>query len=380
MRVADVIEAVEAFAPPSLAEDWDPVGLQVGSPQAELDGPVLLTIDLTEAVLAEAVAMNARAIIAYHPPIFEPLRQLTDRTPRQRIVLGAIQSNIAIYSPHTALDAAPGGVTDWLCEGLSGGAGGKGADAIAGDCRALTAHTTGQTCKIVTFVPPSDVERVRDAMASCGAGVIGAYRACSFTTKGFGTFFGDESTAPAVGETGRLERLEEVRLEMVCAPKAVPLAVEALRRFHPYEEPAIDVYELAGVPQRGVGPGRKLVLDQPATARTLAERLRAHLPESRIKLALPEADVAVSTLGVVPGSGASFARSAREQGAELMVTGEMKHHDIVACLHAGLGVLLAGHTNTERGYLPRFADMLRESLPKLDVRVSVQDRDPLESI
>ncbi len=378
MQVADIVRAIEAIAPPSLAESWDAVGLQVGSPQSELDGPVLLTIDLTEAVLAEAVAMSARAIVSYHPPIFEPLRQITDRTPRQRIVFGAIEAGIAIYSPHTALDAAPGGVTDWLCEGLSGGGAEEGGGEIAGDCRALIPHAQGQTSKIVTFVPADALDRVRDSMASCGAGVIGAYRACSFSTTGQGTFFGDDSTNPAVGETGRFERVDELRLEMTCAPRAVALAVEALRQFHPYEEPAIDVYDLAAIPVRGVGPGRKLVLDQPATAKTLADRLRDHLPKSRIQLALPDEDVEVSTLGVVPGSGASLARCAREQGVEILVTGEMKHHDIIACLHAGLGVLLAGHTNTERGYLPRLASRLKDSLPGLDVRVSKRDQDPLQ--
>lgn len=376
MRVADLIGAIEAFAPPTLAESWDAVGLQVGSPASQISGPVFLTIDLTELVLEEAISQKASAIISYHPPIFEPLRQITDRTPRQRIVLNAIQAGIAIYSPHSALDATSGGMTDWLCEGLSGGSPGH----IAGDCRALTPHRSNATFKIVTFVPAEAAERVRDAMASSGAGVIGAYKACSFSAPGTGTFFGDDSTDPSVGESGRLERVQEVRLEMVCAPKAVALAIEALRAFHPYEEPAIDVYELAGVPRRGVGPGRKLVLDQPATARELAERLRGHLIEARLQLALPEADIPVRTIGVVPGSGASLARAAREQGAELFVTGEMKHHEILASLHAGMGVLLAGHTNTERGYLPRFADRLRASLPGLDVRIATRDHDLLHPL
>jgi dinuclear metal center YbgI/SA1388 family protein len=376
MRVADLIQAIEAFAPPTLAESWDAVGLQVGSPASPLNGPVLLTIDLTEPVLEEAIALKASVIVSYHPPIFEPLRQVTDRTPRQRIVLGAIQAGIAIYSPHTALDAAQGGVTDWLCEGLSGGTPGS----IAGDCRALVPHSTRVTSKIVTFVPAEAADRVRDAMASSGAGAIGSYRVCSFSSPGQGTFFGAEGTDPAVGESGRFETVDEVRLEMICSPKAVPLAVEALRHFHPYEEPAIDVYELAGVPRRGVGPGRKLVLDQPVTAGELAERLRGHLIEARLQYALPDVDIPVRTIGVVPGSGASLARLAREQGAELFVTGEMKHHEILASLHAGMGVLLAGHTNTERGYLPRFAERLRSTLTDLDVRIATRDHDLLHQL
>ncbi len=373
--VDDLITAIESFAPASLAEPWDKVGLQVGSGLRKLDGPVVLTIDLTEAVLAEAVGLKASAIVAYHPPIFEPLTRVTDRTPRQRIILGAIQHEIAVYTPHTALDAAPGGVTDWLCEGLSGGKPGE----MHGDCRALTPHENAGLCKIVTFVPESAVEKVRNALAANGAGAIGGYKVCSFGVRGTGTFFGGEGTKPAVGEAGRIEHVEETRLEMVCPPPAVALAVEALRRFHPYEEPAIDVYSLEGVPERRTGAGRRLVLDRPARVGELASRLRAHLgPEARVQVGFAgDEDALVTTIGVVPGAGASLARLAHEQGCQVFVTGEMRHHDVVASRHAGLSVVLAGHTNTERGYLPRLGERLRGMLDGVGVEIASSDCDPL---
>src|SRR5689334_12479162 len=120
MRVQDLAAIMQQIAPLEYAEEWDRVGLLVGDSSRELRSPVLLTIDLTEAVLAEAISAGANAIIAYHPPIFEPLNRVTDSTPRQRVVLRAIEAQIAIYSPHTSLDAVPGGISDWLCEGLSG--------------------------------------------------------------------------------------------------------------------------------------------------------------------------------------------------------------------------------------------------------------------
>lgn len=375
--VAELIAAIERFAPPEFAEPWDKVGLHVGSAQRSLDGPVLLTIDLTEPVLAEAIDHRASAIIAYHPPIFEPLNRVTDGTPRQRIVLRAIEHRIAIYSPHTALDAAEGGVTDWLCEGLSGGGPGE----VRGDCRALTAHEGPGSCKIVTFVPEPHAEAVRNALASSGAGIIGDYRVCSFSARGRGTFLGLEGTRPAVGEAGRIEEVDEVRLEMICPQRALALAVETLRRFHPYEEPAIDIYPLRGLPRRGVGPGRRLVLDRPATVAQLGQRLVAHLGRARVQTALAaEPDTPIDTVGVVPGAGASLARLARDQGCQVFVTGEMRHHEIIASRHAGLSIVLAGHTNTERGFLPRLADRLRADLPGVGFEVSKADADPLKTM
>ncbi|MEK6702777.1 MAG: Nif3-like dinuclear metal center hexameric protein, partial [Planctomycetota bacterium] len=298
MLVQDLVAAMERIAPLEYAEPWDKVGLLVGSRTKPLNPKVLLTIDLTESVLAEALALQAGAIIAYHPPIFEPLARVTDKTPQQRIVLGAIEAGIAVYSPHTALDAVPGGICDWLCEGLSGGEG-----KVIGDCRALVPHAArqqSQEVKIVTFVPTGHAETVRNALATAGAGIIGGYRVCSFTSAGTGTFLGDPGTSPVVGKRGELESVSEHRLEMVCSKSALSLALETLRRFHPYEEPPVDVYELLPKPQRNFGPGRRLHLDRPTALGELAERLRRHLG-SCIRVADCGHTGGISTLGVCAG-------------------------------------------------------------------------------
>lgn len=382
LSIAHLCEAMDAVAPLAGAEEWDRVGLHVGRREDPLRGPVLLTIDLTETVMDEAISIGASAIVAYHPPIWTKLDRVTDATVTERIVHSAIRSGIAIYSPHTALDACEGGVTDWLCEGIAGLAEGeKPGGRIAGDSRALSPmHEAdpNQRVKIVTFVPAMSVEQVRGALATAGAGLIGDYSVCSFASPGTGTFFGGDESDPAVGKAGRLERVEEVRLEMVCSKAALSLAVETLRHFHPYEEPAIDAYELLPLPRRSRGAGRRLVLDQPATLTEIGGRLKSFLGRSRVKLALPGVDRPVRSIGVVPGAGADFVSLAQREGAEAFITGEMKHHEILAALHAGIGLILAGHTNTERGFLPRLADRLRASLEGVEVRLSERDHDPLE--
>jgi len=385
MLVQDLMDVMQRLAPLSYAEEWDKVGLLVGDRSRALRGPVLLTIDLTEGVLAEAVAAGASAVIAYHPTIFEPLARITDATPRQRVVLRAIEAGIAIYSPHTALDAVPGGITDWLCEGLAGETGGEGGEGIkiAGDVRALSPRAvlpTSQQMKIVTFVPHDALDRLRNTLATAGAGTIGHYQLCSFAVAGTGTFFGDEASHPAVGLPGRVEQVQEHRLEMVLSRASLPLALELLRKFHPYEQPAIDVYELAAQPARSGGAGRRLVLDRPATVAELASRLKTFLRRERMRYALAGEDRPITRIGVVPGSGAALSKLARQEGCDLFVTGEMKHHEVLGALNAGMSVLLGNHTSTERGYLPRLAARLRELAPEVPVLVSQVDQDPLVTV
>jgi len=218
---------------------------------------------------------------------------------------------------------------------------------------------------------------VRNALASAGAGMIGAYKVCSFAAPGQGTFLGDETSTPTVGQAGRLERVPELRLEMVCSRHALPIAIETLHRFHPYEEPAIDIYELLPRPDRHAGPGRRVMLDQPATLATLADRLKKHLGIQVVNIAnVGDQDRPLTRIGVCPGSGASLAGAAKADGCEVFVTGEMKHHEVLDALNSGMSLILAGHTNTERGYLPRLARRLSETLPGLTTIVSQADKSP----
>lgn len=379
MRVQDAVRAMEEIAPLSYAESWDRVGLHVGRVDSSLRSGVLLTIDLTEQVMYEAEEAGVGLIVAYHPPIWEPLARITNASAKQRVILRAIERGIAIYSPHTALDAVEGGMTDWLCEGLSGGSEGK----ILGDCRALKSHArTAETqqVKIVTFVPPEDVDKIRGALATAGAGIVGKYTVCSFSLEGNGTFFGGEDSNPAAGKAGRLESVREVRLEMVCSKAALALAIQTLEQFHSYEEPPVDVYELMAKPTRRDGTGRRLVLDHPVSISELAARLKKHIGREQIRVACADIHKPASVVGVCPGAGAELVEAAVRDGCEVFVTGEMKHHEVMAALDAGIGTILGEHTSTERGYLPRLASRLERALPGVRVKCAMSDADPVRVI
>lgn len=392
MTIAQLIEAIESFAPPALAEPWDNVGLLMGSPTRELSGPVLLTIDLTEAVAAEAVDRACSAVVAYHPPIFSPVKRIIagpGSTASQRVALRLIERGVAVYSPHTALDATAGGLTDWLSDGLlepehaqhpeaTRRAADGGVITGGADRRALKPAGTGSAggdVKLVTFVPAEALERVRGALASAGAGIIGEYDLCGFSVVGTGTFRPGPRAKPTSGKVGELNHVAEVRLEMVCARRAAALAIQTLRQLHPYEEPAIDVIPLEPLARRDVGVGRRITLDHPVTLAELAQRLKRYLNVPAVQVG-GDAGRRVERIGVVPGAGASVWEDARSEGCEVFVTGEMKHHEVMALLASGMSVLLGGHTATERGYLPRFAEVLAARLPGAEFVVSEADRDP----
>lgn len=380
MKIEDLTRTMESIADPALAEDWDNVGLIAGDPARPLDGPVIVTVDCTAAVVDEAIRLSAGAIVSYHPPIFRPLKRLGGSDARSLVVLKAIAADMALYSPHTALDAVEDGLTDWLCGALAPD--GEKPSSSFGDVRSLDptgGHGKDADHKIVTFVPRSDVEKVRDALASIGAGKIGLYERCSFELDGAGTFLPGTGADPTVGSVGSLTHTEEVRLEMVCPGRALGLAREMLERFHPYEEPAWDVYPLAPRPNRRVGAGRRLTLDRPARPTELAERVKANLGVPVVKTALNN-DEPVTRIGVCPGSGAALIGPAIDDGCTLYFTGEMSHHEGLDAVHRGCGVLLAGHTNTERGFMPVLAARLSKALGGHEVRVSEADTPLFRSV
>jgi dinuclear metal center YbgI/SA1388 family protein len=358
MRVADLVGAMEEIAPTRFAAPWDNVGLLVGDAEGAMSR-VLLTIDCTRAVLREARAEGCEAIVSYHPPLFEAQKRFVAGS----IAFEAARAGVAVFSPHTALDVAEGGTNDVL------------ADALGMTERAPlrpVVEPDGEL-KLVTFVPAEHVEAVSRALFAAGAGRIGQYSSCSFRAAGTGTFFGGEGTHPVVGAAGRLEEVAELRLETVVPARGVEAVVAALRASHPYEEPAFDLVRLAAAP-RGRGFGRVGAV-APGPVEVLVERVKKALGVERVLVAGP-LDVVVSRAAVCAGSGADLMSDAIAAGAGLLLTGEVRHHDALRAVEAGLTVVCTRHSTSERGALVALERRLSERLPGVTVTRSAEDRDP----
>ncbi len=370
-RVGDLAKALARVAPPALAAEWDNVGLLIGDTASPCDR-VLITIDLTDAVAAEACALKVGAIIAYHPPIFHPLKRLVAHEAATAALYKVARAGIAVLSPHTALDSVAGGINDWIAEGIGDG-----------ELRPLeyaSALASREAFKIVSFAPADAVDQIRGAMSIAGAGRIGEYSQCSQAFTVDGTFFASATSRPRVGSRGKLERVNEQRIEMVTSAKALPAALAALRAAHPYETPAIEVHALAAQPSAREGQGRLLRLSRPATVTEIARRLRKHLGARRIECASPATSRQMQheTIGLCAGSGMSLFSAAADSGATLFFTGEAKHHDQLAVVARGCTLLVSGHTVSERGYLPRLAERVARLVPGIAFTISQEDTHPLE--
>lgn len=363
MLLQDLVAALNDIAPTRNAESWDNVGLLAGDP-AQAVTKVMLTIDYTGDVAAEAEAAGCDAVVAYHPPIFEPLKRLAAGS----VVFDAIRRGVAIYSPHTALDVVDGGTNDMLADVLG----------LPPERSPLRlAQTKASQLKLVTFVPEKDAERVSRALFDAGAGRIGAYTHCSFQTKGTGTFFGEEGkTNPTVGESGRLERAEELRIETVVPMSKVEAVIRALRKAHPYEEPAFDLNQLAAPPE-GLGQGRVAAFDKPVERAELFGRIKRGLDVDHLLVAGP-ADGPAKRAAVCAGACGDLLDDAMEQKADLYLTGEMRHHDAIKAARAGVTVVCVLHSNSERAVMRRLKSRLEQALPGLTYLISEADRDPFE--
>lgn len=368
MKLNELLTAFRSVAPEQLAEDWDQVGLHAGSVDQAVERG-LLCIDLTDAVIDEAISHSCQLVIVYHPPIFAPLKRLTDEGPwSQTRMVRCVRQGLAVYSPHTALDAVRGGMNDWLCEGI-----GQGTSTPISPVGAKR-----DEYKVVVFVPTDSEAAVRQAMADAGAGWIGNYRECSFSVPGEGGFKPLEGANPTIGQVGQRETVAEQRMEMIVAGEHLGAVVTALRQAHPYEEPAFDLFKLEPEPipsDDQPGSGRLLTLDEPIDAGALADRVKALLGMDHVKLSAGSRPI--RTVAVCPGAGGKLFEPVV---ADAYVTGEMQHHHVLDLKQQGRSVVLAGHTNTERPYLPTYRDRLVQAGAAIDWKISDADRAPMRVV
>ena len=354
MNVRSITQALDAWAPPADKADYDNVGLQVGDPDAEV-ATVLVALDLTDAVLDEARRAGADLIVTHHPLLFRPLKALTPATPAGRIALRLARHGIAYYASHTNLDAQHGGVSFALAEQLGVGK------------LTVLAPTPNHLVKLTTFVPTPYADRVREALAEAGAGQIGDYTGCAFTTEGTGHFRPGPGARPAIGKAGGdAEAVQEARLEVAVGRGRLAPVLAALRAAHPYEEPAYDVVALE---TNGTHAGYGAVgdLEETLPMPEFLTRVAEHLHAGALRWAGDERRH-VRRVAVCGGSGSSLIGAARRAGADAFVTADLTYHQYFdAAEGRPMALIDAGHYETERVTEQLIADHLRASFPELDV-------------
>jgi dinuclear metal center YbgI/SA1388 family protein len=364
MKLNKLMEQFDIVAPLALAEDWDNVGLLAGDPNQNIK-KVMLTIDMTRAVLDEAKSKKIDCILAYHPPLFEPIKRIVANQGVSPLLYEAIKNKIAIYSTHTALDSAHGGVNDIL----AGIIGIENPKPIV-----QPTATTGDLCKIVVYLPKNDLENVSQAMFTAGAGSIGDYSECSFRCEGIGTFKGGVGTQPTIGKRGKKESVTEFRLETITYTKKLNDVLSAMIKAHSYESVAYDLFPILSG-QVTTGLGRMGTLPKESTIDTLIDKIKNDLKLNIVGVIGPQKGNPKKG-AVCAGSCGSVLNKVIAAQCDFYLTGELKHHFALELQEAGVTTICVSHTNSERMILPKLARQLKPMCKNVIFIVSNKDSDP----
>ncbi|NLY39804.1 MAG: Nif3-like dinuclear metal center hexameric protein [Firmicutes bacterium] len=343
---------MEELAPLDLALPGDPSGLQLGDPEAPV-AKVLVALDPDEAALRQALAVGASLVVTHHPLLFHPAASIDESRPRGALISAFIRNRISVYSAHTNLDTAPRGLNHALAELIGLSPSGRSVLKASGQDRYL---------KLVVFVPRGHEDSVRDALAEAGAGWIGNYSHCTFQAPGTGTFMPREGTNPYIGQQGRLEKVEELRLETILPASRRQAVIKALLAAHPYEEVAYDIYPLAGAGE-AVGLGLCGQLEPPLELEAILARCRERLKLKDLRYWASAKD-RFSRIAVCGGSGGSLVEAAIAMGAELYISGDFRYHDFKTAQAAGMGLIDAGHYGTEQPAVALIENHLRNCLQR----------------
>lgn len=361
MRIKEIVDALERFAPLPLQDGFDNAGLQVGLTDAEVTG-ALLCLDVTEDVLDEAIARGYNLVVSHHPLIFKGYKSITGKDYVERCILKAIKNDITIYSAHTNLDNAQGGVNYKIAEKIG-----------LKNVRILEPKEN-QLVKIVTFVPKTYAREVREALFGAGCGCIGNYDACSYNIEGVGTFRAQEGTHPFCGKIGEEHAENEVRIETVLPTYRKTKAIRALLSVHPYEEPAFDIYPLQNDwAQAGSGVIGELKTEE--NEQDFLKRIKRIFKVECLRHN-KECQRKIKTVALCGGAGAFLVPSAIRQHADVFITGEIKYHDY---FNYDSKILLAeiGHYESEQYTKEIFYQLIRDLFSTLAVEQTKVNTNPI---
>ncbi len=361
MRVREITDYIESFAPLAYQESYDNAGLQTGDPDQEATA-ALICVDVTYDVIQEALRLAANLIISHHPLIFSGLKKLTGSNYTERLVIEAIRHNLSIYAAHTNLDAMHHGVNHKMAErlGLTN--------------TSILVPMNDHLRKLVFFVPIDHAAPVRQEIFKAGAGHIGHYDMCSFNAPGEGTFRGSEDSDPFVGEKGTMHTEPELRVETIFPRERESQILRAMIRAHPYEEVAYDIYPLANRYDQA-GAGAIGELHEPADEQSFLQLLKDRF-DTPVVRHTGFLDRKIKKVAVCGGSGSYLLPDAIASGADAFVSGDFKYHQF---FDADGRILVAdiGHYESEQFTKEIFYEFLMKKFPKFAVHLSEVNTNPV---
>jgi len=362
MIVKEVTSVLEELAPLAYAEDFDNVGLLVGSYSQEVAG-ILVTLDTLENVVDEAIANNCNLIVSFHPIIFSGLKKITGSTYVERVVIKAIQHNISIYSMHTALDNSKEGVNAKICEVL---------EIINPEILIPQKNTIK---KLTTYVPINTSEKIKKALYEAGAGTIGNYSNCSFTTLGTGSFKAENDANPTIGKIGETNSEEEVQINITFSASVEKKVMNALFKNHPYEEVAYEILTLENINQN-IGMGMIGRLKTPMREKEFLKFLQKRMNADGIRHS-KLLNRNIEKVAILGGSGAFAIKAAKAAGADILITADVKYHQFYEA-ESKIVIADIGHFETEQFTKDLLVDYLTKKIPNFAIRLSESKTNPIK--
>jgi len=359
--IKDVLKLLEALAPPFYQENYDNAGLIIGNLDTKVTG-VLVSLDMTEDIVEEAIKQNCNLIVAHHPILFKPLKSLTGKNYVERTILRAIKHDVALYAIHTNLDNVKGGVNFHIAERLEL----ENVKILAPKNQILS--------KLTTFCPKEDKKNVLEALWKAGAGNIGNYQNCSFQLEGIGTFEPNAQANPFLGKQGVFEEASETRIEVIFPSYLQRKIVQTLKEAHPYEEVAYYLHNLENENQE-IGSGAVGELSDAMSEEDfftfLKEKMNLKVLKHTKTLNKP-----IKKVALCGGSGVFLLKTAIAAKADIFITADVKYHEF---FDAENKIVLAdiGHYESEIFTKELLHKVLSEKFPNIAVQISQTNTNPV---
>lgn len=361
MKLKEITSYIESIVPLAFQEDYDNAGLIVGNPEMDLSGAII-TVDVTEDIVDEAIQKGANLILAHHPIVFAGLKKITGKNYIERIIIKAIKNDIAIYAAHTNLDSIWGGVSHKI------------ADKIGLINQKILAPVNKHLMKLVYFVPTAQAEKTRKAVFEAGAGQIGEYDMCSYNLEGKGSFRAGENTNPFVGNKGEIHFEDEARIETIFPKHLKNKIVSDLIKSHPYEEVAYDIYPLENTFDKA-GFGVVGELEQEIGEIDFLKQLK-NIFSAQCVRHTKLLNKPIKKVAVCGGSGSFLLKNAIRENADVFISGDFKYHQF---FDADGKIVIAdiGHFETEQITKELFYELLTKKFPKFAVHLTKINSNPI---
>ena len=359
MIVKDVTKYLEKIAPLHLQESYDNSGLQVGDYKSEVKG-ILVSLDVTLEVIDDAINQQCNLIVAHHPIIFGKIKNVTKSSLTGSIVFKAIKNNINIYAIHTNLDNVPNGVNSKIAE-------------FIGLKKIKILLPKQNLLKLVVFVPESHSEKVSQALFSSGAGNVGNYKNCIFSSTGEGSFLPISGSNPYKGKQGRLEKVKEEKLEVICPDYLLSDIIQSLISTHPYEEVAYDIFKLLN--NSNTGSGMIGELEKPTDELEFLNLIKKKFHAAGLRHT-KLINKPIKKVAICGGSGSFLLKNAMLENADIFITSDFKYHQF---FEAENKILIAdiGHYESEQFTIDLISEFLMKKFTNFAIRLTTVNTNPI---